>query len=265
MSIHFTGYASTTEQRYPMSFYDEVVARGAWRKTLSESPDVQLNMQHGAGASGLPIARTGRNMELAEDDRGLLVDADLDAYDPDVALLDRKFQAGLIDGMSFSFSIVRQSWLEEHTLRRITEASLHHGDVSVVTTGANPHAGVLSMRSAAAVASLRAPGRDPAARRGQLAQQLGKTAVLEFRSVSLGGVDYDLSAEPSRRPAGESRVRVALAPVILPDSGPRAKLALAQARSNARAPSSSYRAGRDLPDHVSEAKRRVAAARARHR
>jgi HK97 family phage prohead protease len=255
---HFSGYASITEARYPMTFYDEIVSRGAFFKTLSESPDVHLNMQHGEGASGLPIARTGQNMTLLEDDRGLRVDADLDDGDDDVRLLERKVRNGLIDGMSFAFRIVRQSWLEDHTLRRIVEASLHKGDVSVVVQGSNPAAGVISMRSAGALASLRAPGRDPAARRSQLAEQLGKSAVLEFRSMTLDGVQYDLGAEPSYAPAGEARGRVAVAPVVLPDHTTGARLQLAR-----------YRAGRtsqlEPADAVSEARRRLAAARARHR
>jgi len=111
------------------------MSRGAFSKTLSENPDVHLNLQHGDGASGLPIARTGQNMTLLEDDRGLRVDADLNDDDPDVRLLARKIKNRLIDGMSFAFKIVRQSWLEDHTLRRITEASLHQGDVSVDDPG----------------------------------------------------------------------------------------------------------------------------------
>ena len=254
----FVGYASVTESPYDMGFYDEVVSRGAFSKTLAENPDVHFNLVHGDGGSGLPLARTGRNMALLEDDRGLRVEADLDDDDPDVMLLNRKVKNGLIEDMSFAFKIVRQRWENGETLRRILEASLHHGDVTVTPRGANPGAGVVSLRRAA-LAPLRAPGRDTARERGRLAEQLGKTAVLEVRSVNVNGVDYDLGAAPSyavSEARGQARGRVAVAPVLLPDFTSRAKLNLAQ-----------YRAGRtsqlEPADPLSEAKRRLAAVRAR--
>src|ERR1039458_6818268 len=291
----FVGYASVTESPYDMGFYDEVVSRGAFSKTLAESPDVHFNLVHGEGGSGLPLARTGRNMTLSEDSHGLRVEAELDDDDPDVMLLNRKVKNGLIEDMSFAFKIVRQRWENGDTFRRILEASLHHGDVTVTPRGANPAAGVVSLRRAA-LAPLRAPGRDTARQRRVLAEQLGQTGVLEVRSMTLDGVDYDLGAnfsvdrlrrgdwpstdiahtlgvEPSyeiSEARGRARGRGApVAPVILPDPGPPAQPALAPARSNARAtPSGAYRVSHlDLPvaDPVREARRALAAARARHR
>jgi hypothetical protein len=67
-----------------------------------------------------------------------------------------------------------------------------------------------------------------------------------------------LGAEPSYAPVSEARGRVAVAPVVLPDSTTRAKLNLAR-----------YRSGRtsrlEPADALSDARRRLAAARARHR
>jgi HK97 family phage prohead protease len=253
----FVGYASVAEHPYDMGFYDEVVSRGAWSKSLAESPDVHFNLSHGAGGSGLPLARTGQNMTLAEDPHGLRVEADLDDLDPDVQLLNRKVRNGLIDAMSLAFKIVRQSWSNEHTLRRIQEASLHQGDVTVCPQGANPAAAVVSLRSAGALARLRTGGRDTARQRGQLAEQLGQTAVLEFRSVSLNGVQYDLGSESSDGSAPRpGAARASARPVIIPpfDTTPRAKLQLARARG---------RSGRTSTDPVSEAWLALAAARAR--
>jgi len=135
--LRFSGYASVTETPYEVGFYTETIQRGAFKRTLSESPDVQLLINHGEGGSGMPIARTGRNMTLSEDDHGLRVDAELDAEDPDVALLARKMKNGLIDQMSFAFQATDQSWNEEYTERSIRAASIHRGDVSVVNQGAN--------------------------------------------------------------------------------------------------------------------------------
>ena len=57
-AIKFSGYASLTDTPYPVSFYTETIARGAFKRTLNSSPDVQLLINHGEGGSGMPIART---------------------------------------------------------------------------------------------------------------------------------------------------------------------------------------------------------------
>lgn len=139
-SVHFTGYASTTNTPYDMGWYTEQIGRGAFKKTLAENPDVVLNLNHGAGGSGLPIARTkAGNLRLSEDRKGLRVEADLDPQDPDVQLLARKMTSGNLDGqMSFAFRAIRQVWNDDYTDREIQECDIHRGDVSVVTQGANP-------------------------------------------------------------------------------------------------------------------------------
>ena len=43
-----------------------------------------------------------------------------------------------MDEMSFAFRVKAQEWSQDETERRITELSLHKGDVSVVNFGANP-------------------------------------------------------------------------------------------------------------------------------
>jgi HK97 family phage prohead protease len=226
----FIGYASTTETPYDMGFYDEVVSKGAFTKTLAESPDVHFNLVHGDGGSGLPVARTGQNMTLSEDSRGLRVEAELDDDDPDVQLLQRKVNNGLISSMSFAFAIVRQRWENDNTFRRIIEASLRRGDVTVCPQGANPSASVVSMRAAGALASLRAPGRDTARQRSVLVEQLGQAAVREMRSVSLNGVRFGFGAAAVPDLSRGAAVR-AQAPVVLPDHTTRARLDLARYRA----------------------------------
>lgn len=136
--LKFSGYASLTETPYPVSFYTETIKRGAFKQTLGQSPDVQLLINHGEGGSGMPIARTGKNMTLVEDARGLKVDADLDPEDPDVQLLARKMKNGLIDQMSFAFQCTdNDAWNPDYTERNIKSVSIHRGDVSVVNQGAS--------------------------------------------------------------------------------------------------------------------------------
>lgn len=157
-TLTLVGYASVTESPYEMYGgppwgWSETIARGAFDKTLSESPDVQLLINH----EGLPLARTkSGTLRLAADNVGLAVEADLDPADPDVQRLAPKMDRKDIDEMSFAFRVKRQEWDEDYTERRITEVSIHKGDVSVVNYGANPATTVDLRAFAGALAELRA-------------------------------------------------------------------------------------------------------------
>ena len=142
-SLNLAGWASVTERAYDMGYYQETIKRGAFGKTLAETPDVQLLLNH----EGLPLARTiSGTLRLTEDDRGLHVDADLNPEDPDVQRLAPKVQRGDIDQMSFAFRVVRQAWDDDYENREIAEVNIDRGDVSVVNQGANP-ATSFTMRS----------------------------------------------------------------------------------------------------------------------
>ena len=141
--LSLRGYASTTAQPYDMGWYNETIARGAFAKTLSEAPDVQLLINH----EGLPLARTTNGtLDLREDAQGLYFEARLDGDDPDAAKVVRKIEAGLMDQCSFAFRVTRQTWDDDYENRSIDEVSLDRGDVSVVNYGANPNTSV-SLRS----------------------------------------------------------------------------------------------------------------------
>ncbi len=156
--LKLTGYASVTGNPYEVGFFTETIKRGAFKRTLAEKPDVQLLINHGAGGSGMPIARTkSGTMRLSEDERGLKVEADLDPEDPDVQLLARKMRRGDIDQMSFAFQATDETWNSDYTDREITAASIHRGDVSVVNQAANP-AAMASIRSTETLAALRRAG-----------------------------------------------------------------------------------------------------------
>ena len=142
-ALALRGYASTTGQAYDMGWYQETIARGAFTKTLSETPDVQLLLNH----EGLPLARTTNGtLDLREDSQGLYFEARLDGDDPDAQRVVRKIESGLMDQCSFAFRVTRQTWDEDYENRSIDEVSLDRGDVSVVNYGANPHTSV-SLRS----------------------------------------------------------------------------------------------------------------------
>lgn len=134
------GYASAYEQPYPMwdyyGEYEEVVAAGAGAKTLSEKPDVVLVFNH----AGMPMARTiAGNLELSEDSEGLhMLATNLNGKLSVVQDVVAGVQDGVLTEMSFAFRVMKQQWSPDWMTRRILEYSLHRGDVSVVTYGANP-------------------------------------------------------------------------------------------------------------------------------
>jgi HK97 family phage prohead protease len=155
-SLTLSGYASLTGVPYEVAGYIETIARGAFRQTLADGADVQLLVNH----TGLPLGRTrSGTLRLAEDDRGLRVEADLDAGDPDVQRLVRKLDRGDLDQMSFTFRATEQTWSADRTERLIRSVDIARGDVSVVNQGASPTTSV-SVREMQRVAAERAARPD---------------------------------------------------------------------------------------------------------
>lgn len=148
--IRFSGYASVIERGYAIwqpaiGDYTEVIARGAFDKTLNESPDVSFKVNH----EGLPMAKTtAGDLILASDSTGLYTEARVNPDRADVLLMRQAIEAGHLNEMSFAFRVQRQEWQDDGATRRITEVNLNQGDVSVVEFGANPHtAGLLALRA----------------------------------------------------------------------------------------------------------------------
>ena len=133
-TMRLSGYAAVfNDDSVPLPFIERI-APGAFRKTLTETPDVRLLINH----EGLPLARTKNGtLQLQEDSVGLFMDAEL----PDTQAardLHTLVQRGDVDQMSFAFRVIRQKWNEGRTERTLTELSLADGDVSVVTYPAYP-------------------------------------------------------------------------------------------------------------------------------
>lgn len=173
-NLHLAGYACVTGVSYPVGFYTETVKHGAFKRTLSEDPAVVLLVNH----AGLPLAstRTG-TLTLAEDAHGLLVDADLDPLDPDVQAIERKLRRGDVSEMSFAFQVTDQEWNDDYSARIVRTASLHKGDVSVVTFGANDATTVhIRARGTLGERTTTTPGL-PFEQRRRLAEDIGKRAT----------------------------------------------------------------------------------------
>lgn len=148
-TLQFSGYASLFDVGYEMyggpdkGGWTEYVDKGAFTRTLSQKPDVVLNINHGEGGTGLPLARsTSGTLELRTDKKGLRPEASLDLRDPDVQALQVKVERGDVNQMSFAFRTIRQEWNNEEEERRLLEVSLDRGDVSIVTNGAQPKTSV---------------------------------------------------------------------------------------------------------------------------
>ena len=133
-TLRMAGYAAVfNEPSLPLPFIEKI-APGAFRKTLTETPDVRLLINH----EGLPLARTKNGtMRLYEDQKGLYFEAEL-ADSQEAKDLHTLVARGDVDQMSFAFRVIRQKWNDDRTERMLTEVSLADGDVSIVTYPAYP-------------------------------------------------------------------------------------------------------------------------------
>lgn len=144
-TFSFNGYAATFEQPFDMwdmwgDPYTEVLDPRACARTLANQADVQFLIGH--DTAGIPLARTrSGTMTLSADATGLYVDApSLDGRSPQVQSLSSAMERGDMDEMSIGFIALGQQWSPDYMERRITEISLHRGDVSIVCWAANPNA-----------------------------------------------------------------------------------------------------------------------------
>jgi HK97 family phage prohead protease len=129
--IRVSGYAAVFNQETDIGgMFREKIAPGAFADAIGRD-DVVFLINH----DGLPLARTrSGTLTIREDDRGLYMETELDADDPDVKSIVGKMKRGDLDKMSFAFWPETQEWDEsgDMPLRTITKARLH--DVSIVTT-----------------------------------------------------------------------------------------------------------------------------------
>lgn len=113
------GYAAvfdspTTLYEYDGIEYKEIISRGAF--DTAAMADVVMNYNH----QGKPVARTkNQTLRLVVDDHGLKVSADLSSTAESRALLE-EIRAGLIDKMSFAFTVANEEYDKATHTRRIT-------------------------------------------------------------------------------------------------------------------------------------------------
>lgn len=124
--------------------FDEVIARGAFGKTISERRPV-LQFDHGrdVATGSVPI---GAIEELREDDHGLFVRARLHD-NARVEPIRQAIASGAIDGMSFRFRVTREEWDEstDTPQRTIREVDLYELGPVVFPAYAATSVGVRAM------------------------------------------------------------------------------------------------------------------------
>lgn len=124
-SVGLRGYAAV----FDAPAHGEVVKRGAFDRSLSEEPVVELLFDH----DGIPMASTrGGTMSLSVDDQGLVVDVPaLDMDSPYVKSIVSAMRRGDLQKMSFAF-FTREDYYDAETRTRELRA-VDLVDVSVVT------------------------------------------------------------------------------------------------------------------------------------
>lgn len=121
------GYAAVFETETDLGWCKEVISRDAFNDCNMN--DCVLKYNHNDNC--LILARTrNKSLELTVDNKGLKVRAKLidTTQNRDIY---KMIKAGLLDKMSFAFSVRKQEWDYENDIRRITEISQLF-DVSVV-------------------------------------------------------------------------------------------------------------------------------------
>lgn len=139
----FTGYASVfNEPSLPLPF-TEIVKPGAFKRSLQSRNRMMLLWNHDT-SNPLASTRNG-SLQLVEDARGLKVTATL----PDTTLgrdIAELVRTGVIDAMSFGFSVRKDSWSQDGNTRYLEDVSL--SEVSLVSTPAYEQtSGTVSVRS----------------------------------------------------------------------------------------------------------------------
>lgn len=132
-----TGRPIVFGQRTDLGWYDEIIERGALDTT--DLKDVRLLVNHNVDM--IPLARSRNNtanstMQLTVDDDGLVIRADLDTENNnDAKSLYSAVERSDIDGMSFMFTVDKDSWDDvdtDHPVRHVRSIRRVY-EVSAVT------------------------------------------------------------------------------------------------------------------------------------
>jgi HK97 family phage prohead protease len=135
----FTGYAALFNTPSDGMQFTEIIAPGAFTRTLKRVADAKKIVSFLFGhdeTRALATTASGR-LTLSEDARGLKVEAKLDPADPDAAsVISKLTHEARSMGMSFGFSIPKNGDVWDETIRTLKEINLF--EVSVLSAGQTP-------------------------------------------------------------------------------------------------------------------------------
>jgi HK97 family phage prohead protease len=143
-SLKIAGYAATFNQEADGLAFREVIAPGAFTRTLASEQPMFLLVNHDFDALPLAATKSG-TLVLNEDKVGLRMEATLDPANPRAQELASALSRGDVDKMSFAFTIAEGGDTREGGLRTLTDLDLY--EISVVTMPAYSSTSV-GMRSA---------------------------------------------------------------------------------------------------------------------
>lgn len=125
------GYAAVFNKSANMGWYTEIIDRNAFNDC--DMKDCVLKYNHEDNFLILARTRNG-SLQLTVDDKGLKIRASLidTTQNKDIY---KMIQAGLLDKMSFAFTVKKAEWDYDNDIRRITSIDKLF-DVSVVDTPA---------------------------------------------------------------------------------------------------------------------------------
>lgn len=129
-SLRIGGYAATFNQEATGLSFREVIAPGAFTRTLKSGNPVFLLVNH--DMESLPLASTqSGTLQLSEDSIGLRMEAELDPANPRAQELASALRRGDVNKMSFAFTVAPDGQTREEGLRTLKDLDLY--EVSVVT------------------------------------------------------------------------------------------------------------------------------------
>ena len=202
----FEAYASTWIKE-PDS-YGDIVRKGAFAETIREwkASGQTLPILFGHDLVD-PFSNIGGAVDLKEDERGLLVRAQLDLENPKAAQVYRMLKGRRINQMSFAYDVLEDAIVEleekavgqgKRTARELRKMALH--EISVVPFGANSDTEVLAVKAlAAGIDGLKA---------GKVLSAKNLESLIAARDslttvIKAAGQDTDSDDEASSAAAGE--------------------------------------------------------------
>lgn len=129
-SVRIGGYAATFNKEATGLNFREVIAPGAFTRTLQTEMPVFLLVNHDMGELPLAATQSG-TLKLSEDRIGLRMEADLDPSNPRAAEVASALRRGDVSKMSFAFTVAEGGQTREEGLRTLTDLDLY--EVSIVT------------------------------------------------------------------------------------------------------------------------------------